>query len=721
MNHYIPQSISEYVEILFKHRRLFVRPFAAVLLMTAAAYPFLPRVYRSSSMILVEDEKLINPLIQGLAVEATLETRLRTLSAEILNWTNMSQLTRQVGLAEKITDQKEYEELIEGMKNRISIRMVSEKIIMISYEDKDPQLAWKVTSSLAENLTEKNRREKQEEAKSAIAFIEDQLRVYKEKLHGSESSFFLSKVNTDLAEAQKQRALIQDQIAQLERTVVTEVVREHDPQTQELRRELVQAESLLQQMEARGEKDNPLAGPLREKVANLNRRMRFLEDSKARTETSSANPVYQEAVRRLKELDLTISSLEKRKADLEKGKLSSTRVTEEELLAMERDKRVNEDIYQSLLMRLENAHISQRLDAHGYGRTFEIIDPARLPVRPVKPQPHVVAAVGLLAALAAGAGIVFIREYFDTSLRGAADAKSFFTIPFLAAIPSLRSPAEAASPGGLFRWVPRATEGEVGKPAGFLRKRLRRLSEFFRLPAPFPAVPARGGNVSPYVVTYHQPDSVPGEQYRLLRANLFSLNDGKPLQTILVVSALAGEGKTVTSGNLAVSMAQEMNQNILLMDCDLRRGSLAQAMGLPQEGGLTDILDDKITLDSALRDIGVPRLKVLTSGKTVSNPSRYVGLEKMGDLMKVLRSRFKFIIMDSPPFVNLADVPLLATHADGVLVVVKVGHTPRALVKNFVKAVEEAGKTRILGYVLNHARQHMPVYFQQYMGGAYSY
>ncbi len=696
MKNYTPSNVSDFVEILFKRRKLFFKPFFIVLAISFAVFPFLPRVYRSSAMVMLEDDKIINPLIEGLAVKTSTEKKVKTLTTQIMSWPNLSSLAKTTGLSDRLKDPTKFDDLLKDMKDRISITSVSEKIVKITYEDRDPQMAWKMTTAIAETMVNTNKQQKQDDAKSAIQFIDDQLRVYKERLQGSEKTFFINKVNTELNDALKKRALLSDQVSRLDKVVVTEVVRAQNPQTLELRKDLLQAESLLAQMESQGQSENnPLVRELRVKVSALRKRLRFMEESQSGSETSSTNPVYQDILHQLKELDLTINSLEKRRADLEQGRLAKTNVTEQDLLAMERDKRVNEDIYQALLMKLENAHISQQLDAHGFNRSLEIIDPARIPLKPAKPDPLKTLAICFVLALGTGLGAVFVSEYFDGSFRGVQDAKDSLAFPLLATLPKM-----------IYE-----LKGVRALIYNRFRKFLEREIYVIRK--------TNNSDISPLVVAYHDSDSFPVEQFRLLRTQISSQAANRPMKTLLLTSSLRGEGTSTAAVNLAILMAQETNQKVLLMDCDLRNGSVGKLLPLSSKDGLSDYLSgSKQNWDSLVQESVVDRLSVFPSGTLISNPSRLLASDRMVQLMNELKSKYDVIVMDAPPVLNISDIPVLLNYTDGVVFAVQSGVTARQLVREALVAIQGANKSPVLGYVLTDVETHIPSYFRKmfYLG-----
>lgn len=206
--------------------------------------------------------------------------------------------------------------------------------------------------------------------------------------------------------------------------------------------------------------------------------------------------------------------------------------------------------------------------------------------------------------------------------------------------------------------------------------------------------PAKGSLLAP-------PNSLAAEQYRIIRAKLVRLKTERPLTTIAVTSAVVGEGKSTTSSNLASVLAQSIGQRVVLVDCDLRRPALHRAFGHPIGPGLTEILRDGRAVDDVVRPLEGGRLWLITSGRPPSNPTELLGSEAMDRLLEGLRSRFDFVILDVPPILPLADPFVLGCKADGIILVVRAGQTPRDVI---AMSMDNLPRDRVIGAILNDVR-----------------
>jgi capsular exopolysaccharide synthesis family protein len=195
-------------------------------------------------------------------------------------------------------------------------------------------------------------------------------------------------------------------------------------------------------------------------------------------------------------------------------------------------------------------------------------------------------------------------------------------------------------------------------------------------------------------------DSVAGEQYRALRTRILHADNGTAVNVLLVTSPGRGEGKTTTAGNLALTMAQDYQRRICLVDADLRHPQLQHMFGLPAGPGLADVLTGQATLDEALVTIEEHQITLLPAGHIPAHPAELLGTTAMRRLLDTLRSRFDRVVVDSPSTAPLADVGVLTPLVDSVLLVVRSSVTSKPAIHDAVAALDGA---KLLGVVLNDA------------------
>ena len=203
--------------------------------------------------------------------------------------------------------------------------------------------------------------------------------------------------------------------------------------------------------------------------------------------------------------------------------------------------------------------------------------------------------------------------------------------------------------------------------------------------------------LNPLLVAGLSPKSLAAEQYRQLRTRLAHAEGAQNLRTVLVTSPQKSEGKSITSANLALTMAQDFNHNVVLVEADLRRPTIAGLCGLTPESGLVDVLVGAAALEEVIVQLPDHHLAVLPAGQTTGRSTELLGSTTMVRLIETLRNRFDRIVIDSPP-VTLADTHVLARLADGILIVVRSGVTSRVALEHALEGVE---RDRIAGLVLN--------------------
>lgn len=196
------------------------------------------------------------------------------------------------------------------------------------------------------------------------------------------------------------------------------------------------------------------------------------------------------------------------------------------------------------------------------------------------------------------------------------------------------------------------------------------------------------------------PQAPAAERYRLLRTRIKRAENGRNVRAIVVTSPSKGDGKSLTAANLALTMAQESHQRVLLLDADLRRPSVATLFGLHGGPGLCEVLLGVADLDSALVHLPDQHLTVLPAGNPAAQPAELLGSAAMRRVLDTLRTRFDRILIDMPPVAPLADVHVLSPLADGLLMVVRAGITPKPAIERALSGLDMG---KVLGLVLNAA------------------
>lgn len=306
--------------------------------------------------------------------------------------------------------------------------------------------------------------------------------------------------------------------------------------------------------------------------------------------------------------------------------------------------------------------------------------------------------LGLLTGLLLGAGLAFLLEQMNTTIRGREDLEAALGVPGLAVIPHFDLPGAAAQAAG---WAPRlrrllgAGQGGAGANRGS----------------------GNGGGVE--LVTMTDQRFGGSEAYRVLRTNLLFSRAGQRLHTLVVASAVPSEGKTTTTANLAVTFAQQ-GMRVLLVDCDLRRARAHNLFNLGREPGLTQMLIGAADAAKAIRTTDVEGLYVLPAGALPPNPAELLGSREMQELVERLKGEFELVIFDTAPVLVAADAAVLAKQVDGTVLVVRAGATDRGASQQALHQLRLVG-ARVLGAVLNDPDTSIKASGDRYSYYSYKY
>jgi capsular exopolysaccharide synthesis family protein len=219
------------------------------------------------------------------------------------------------------------------------------------------------------------------------------------------------------------------------------------------------------------------------------------------------------------------------------------------------------------------------------------------------------------------------------------------------------------------------------------------------------------------LLTKHHPQSIFPESYRSIRTSLLFSRPERPPQVILLTSASPGEGKTGTSVNLGIALAQD-GHRVLIIDADLRKGCCHDRLGMANHKGLSNILTGQLAIEDGIQATPIPGLSLLTCGVCPPSPADLLGSNKMKEVLTKLRDSFQFIIIDTPPAIALADAPILSVISDGVILVFHGRKTTAASARQLIARLDGINAP-ILGVILNSVDLQNPEF--SYYGHYRSY
>lgn len=321
---------------------------------------------------------------------------------------------------------------------------------------------------------------------------------------------------------------------------------------------------------------------------------------------------------------------------------------------------------------------------------MRLIQPARTPGGPVGPGRFRSIVIGLFLSLIGGVGLAYFLEYLDNTIKTVEDVGRYAQLPALGVIPALAS----ASMRKLNGSKKRGNNLLVGRESSRESREFPLASES---------------------LTIFDNRSSAAEAYRVVRTSMLLSAAGAPPRTILVTSGQAGEGKTTTVVNTAISLAQ-LGSSVLIIDCDLRRPATHKIFGVNPERGLSSYLSNDVQIDGLIQKLQIPNLSLLPCGPIPPNPAELISSTRMKDLLKLMSSRYDHILIDSPPLINVTDPVILSTLVDGVIMVVHGGKSPRSIVQRARQELLGVG-AKIFGVVLNNVdmtREGYDAYYYYY-------
>jgi succinoglycan biosynthesis transport protein ExoP len=406
-------------------------------------------------------------------------------------------------------------------------------------------------------------------------------------------------------------------------------------------------------------------GPSYPKLTQLNNQLKEIDSQIQGEMKKIASKVRGQYTTALQRENMLHDALEKQKQ--EANKLNESAI---EYTLLRRDVETNRQLYEGLLQKLKEAGVSAGLRSNN----FRIVDSARPPTGPIEPNIPRNLMFAMVLGLASGVGLAFLLEGLDNTVRTTDQAQVISGLASLGMIPlGSKSAREGPNPKRLVI----ATSNEAVE-----------------------------------LVTQVRPQSQMAESYRALRTSLLLSNVGAPPKVIMVTSALPQEGKTTTSINCAVVLAQKGGR-VLLIDADLRRPSIHKTLGMGPHSGLSNVLTGSTTLQQATRTAILPNLFVLAAGTPPPDPAELLASSKMRDVLAELREQYDHIVIDTPPSLSVTDAVVLSPRADAVVLVIRSGQTTKQALRRARDILTQVN-AKIVGVLLNAVDLSSPDYYYYY-------
>jgi polysaccharide biosynthesis transport protein len=596
------------------------------------------------------------------------------------------------------------ESVLKNFEDRLTVEPVKRsRLIEVTFESNDPQIAAQVVNTLTSVYIDANLEARWEAAQKASDWLAQQLDAMKGKLEKSEDQLqkygrqngllFLEtdKGNSENIVVQRLRDLQQELTkAQADRYAKESLYRLLERKDygalpgiidNKLVQELTTRLADLQREQSRLSANfNPTYPRVKELQSQVDESQAMLDAERARAAAGIEND-YQAAVSHEQMLRDAFSEQERQANDVA-GKSVQYNI-------LKREADTNKQLYVGLLSKLKETGVSSSLKA----TNIRVVDPAVPPTKFARPRILLDISLSLILGMCLGITAAFLQEHLDNTLKNSEDIERFLQIPALGAIPAVAFNSNGRSLHGFH-----ATERMLGLESTNGNKNGHENGV--------------GWNRLKSAENSGTQNNALAEAFHGLRTSVLLSTAKRPPSTLLVTSAQQGEGKTTVAANLAASLAQ-LGDSVLLVDADLRRPSLQKFFKVTRTTGLVNYLTGDCDWRTLIWKAAPLNVHVLFCGPVPPNPADLLSSEYMRALIREASKEYKFVVLDSPPLLNLADSRILATLVDGVILVVGGGSTPRDLVQRAYMSAVDAG-SRVLGATINFADVKNDYYYSEY-------
>ena len=562
-------------------------------------------------------------------------------------------------------------------------------LIRINVQADDPQKAMELANILARVFVDQSVKAKRKEMQEAYEFVEKRLEVIKNNLEEAErnlwqykahsgfasmgpesgrfasleNSYVESKIEREMARVRLES--IRKQIRKEKEGIIPSISNIRDFLVERLRTKVAELEFerslLLREYTEKHPEVEDMTTEIEETIEALKRAVARGFENELPGRDSWTN--YQTLVKEALDLEIKINALEVRQnaynSILEQYRSQFPIMADKkiELARLQRAVDSNWSSYQAFLQKREDIYLAMAMETG----EVRIIDPAIRPissVRSIKIQAILIEGV---MGLILGFGIVFFLEYIDTSIKSSEDVERYLNLKVIGTIPQM----------------------------------IRHHSELF-----FP------------LITHRNPKSPMSEAYRTLRTNIQFATVNKVIKTLMIVSAVPGEGKSTVTANLAVTLA-DIGMKTLLVDTDLRRPAVHKIFQLDRSPGLTSILTEDLSYQRVVKSTEIENLSLITCGELPLNPSELLGSEKMKNLLEELKTTFDIILFDIPSTLVVTDAAVLSSEIDALFLIIHVGKGRRETILQAKNLLNNVG-TNILGAILNFVKVEKRRYYYYY-------
>jgi succinoglycan biosynthesis transport protein ExoP len=708
-------ALAEYVRILIKRKWLVFTCLGVIFSVVAIASLRMTPVYEASGTIEINkpDASLNFQNSATFSLDyfdpTELETELKILQSDLL----ALQVIRELNLDRRPefgggapapsldlapdpmqSDPSRASAVLGGFRGNLRVALApNSRIIEVHYRSSDPQMAATIVNTLMQTYVENNFKARFESTMQASDWLQKQLVDMQMKVETSQEKLVRYQKEHEILGIDEKQNIITEKLDELNKALT---MAESDRMDKEALYRMVESgdadaiasvaggvsdtgtgvssgSGLLDTLRTR-QADlkiqvadlNTQFGPSYPKLAQLNNQLKEVSSQIQGEMKKIVAKIRGQYMTSLQRENMLRDALEKQKQ--EANKLNESAI---EYNLLKRDSDTYRQLYEGLLQKLKEAGVSAGLKSNN----FRIVDAARAPSGPIEPNIPRNLLFAFVLGSATGVGLAFLLEGIDNTIRSTEQAQMISGLAPLGMIPlGSKSAREGPNPKRLVI----ASSKEAVE-----------------------------------LVTQVRPQSQMAESYRALRTSLLLSNLGSPPKVIMITSALPQEGKTTTSINCAVVLAQK-GVRVLLIDADLRRPSIHKTLGMGPRSGLSNVLTGSTTLEQAIaRTTILPNLHVLPAGTPPPNPAELLASANMRDVLAELRQQYDHVVVDTPPSLSVTDAVVLSPRADAVVLVIRSGQTTKQALRRSRDILAQVN-AKVVGVLLNAVDLSSPDYYYYY-------
>ena len=707
-------ALREYLRVLIKRKWLVISCLAIIFGVVALATMRSTRIYDAYGTIAINktDPAILNlkDSANGGAADYSdptdLDTEVRILKSDLLALQVIKQLnldkrpefggtqaspSNMLGLTTDALqpDSEKTTSLLAGFKAGLRVALIpNTRIIEIHYRSPDKTLAANVVNTLIASYIEQNFKTRFESTMQASDWLSKQLVDLEMKVQTSQEKLVQYQKQHEILGIDEKQNITTSKLDELNKELTAA---ESDRMQKESIYRLVQSSdpdmATAAAVSAGGNAGSSgLMERMREQQADLK-----IQIAQLSTQFGNAYPKVVQLNTQLKEVDAQLQTetikvvsrvrsgylaalqhetMLRQAMDNQKQEANKLNESAIEYSLLKRDVESYRTLYEGLMEKLKEAGVTAGLRSNN----IRSVDKARVPTYPSEPNVPRNLAFALALGLSTGIGLAFLLEGIDNTVRTPEQAQAISGLPSLGMIP-------------------------LGSKSG-LEAAAKRLT-------------VASSREAVELVTQSRPQSQMAESYRALRTSLLLTSLGGPPKVILITSALPQEGKTTTSINTAIVLAQK-GTRVLLMDADLRRPSIHKTLGMGPKTGLSNVLTGNATLQQAVvRSNILPTLFVLSAGTPPPNPAELLASSNMKDILAELREQYDHIVVDTPPTLSVTDAVVMSTRADSVVLVIRSGQTTKQALRRSRDLLMQVN-ARVSGVLLNAVDLSSPDYYYYY-------